>query len=147
MLRYVPSVAPTTASASISRSISGLTSPDTASIVDAGRMSRKNSPWTFPTTSQSPMPLKPGTDWQALTAKVDAFNGEVTHPDFRGISLIRTGDSEAVVLGLCTARESLDEVSRNRAGPWFAEHIRPYLAGAVNRSVGEVIAGALTSQK
>ena len=45
----------TIASASISSSISGETRAVIAIIVLAGRMSRKNSPWTFPTFSQSAM--------------------------------------------------------------------------------------------
>ena len=89
------------------------------------------------------LPIKPGVDWDALARKVDAFNGVVSHPDFRGLSLIRTGNEEAIVLVLFTSRAALDEVSRVVAGPWFAENIKQHLAGPASRSVGEVIAGAL----
>ena len=88
-------------------------------------------------------PIKPDTDWAALAGKVGAFNAGIGHPDFRGLSLIRAGDNEAIVLVLFATRAALDEISRNVAGPWFAEHMRPHLAGPVSRSVGEVVAGAL----
>ena len=91
------------------------------------------------------LPIKPDTDWNALTAKVDGFNAAIKHPDFRGLSLIRAGDNEAIVLVLFATRPALDEVSRDIAAPWFAENMRPHLAGAVSRSVGEIVAGALKS--
>ena len=40
-------------------------------------------------------------------------------------------------------RATAEHVSANVAAPWFAENIRPYLAGPAQRSVGEVIAGEL----
>ena len=92
------------------------------------------------------LPIKPDADWETLAAKVDAFNAGIARSDFRGISLIRAGDGEAIVLVLFATRAALDDVSHNVAGPWFAENIRPYLAGPVSRSVGEVIAGALRSK-
>ena len=88
------------------------------------------------------LPIKPGTDWVALTAKIDAYNAGITHPDFRGLSLIRAGDNEATVLVLFATRPALDQISREAAS-WFAENIRSYLAGPAQRSVGEVVAGAL----
>jgi len=89
------------------------------------------------------LPIKPDTDWTALAGKVGAFNAGISHPDFRGLSLIRTDDNEAIVLVLFATRAALDEISRNVAAPWFAENVRPHLAGPVSRSVGEVVAGAL----
>lgn len=92
------------------------------------------------------LPIKPDADWAALAAKVDAFNDSIGHKDFRGFSLIRAGDNEAIVLALFATRAALDEVSRDLAAPWFGEHVKPHLAGPVSRSTGEVIAGALRSQ-
>jgi hypothetical protein len=89
------------------------------------------------------LPIKPETDWTALAGKVGALNASISHPDFRGLSLIRAGDDEAIVLVLFANRAALDQISRDVAGPWFAEHIRPNLSGPVSRSVGEVVAGAL----
>jgi hypothetical protein len=89
------------------------------------------------------LPIKPGTDWAALAGKVGAFNTSISHPDFRGLSLIRAGDNEAIVLVLFASRAALDQISRDVAAPWFGEHIRPHLSGPVSRSVGEAVAGAL----
>ena len=44
-----------------------------------------------------------------------------------------------MLLAFYANREVLDEVSSKIAGPWFAENVRPYLAGPVSRSVGEVV--------
>jgi hypothetical protein len=89
------------------------------------------------------LPIKPDTDWAEIVGKVDAFAASVTHPDYRGLSLIRTEEQDAILLVLFTSRSALDEISRTVAGPWFAENMRPYLAGAASRSVGEVVAGSL----
>ncbi len=91
------------------------------------------------------LPIKPDTDWTTLAAKVDAFNASIQHPDFRGLSMIRAGDNEAIILVLFATRPALDEVSRNVAGPWFAANVKAHLAGPASRSVGEVTAGALKS--
>jgi hypothetical protein len=92
------------------------------------------------------LPIKPDTDWAALATKIDAFNALVDHPDFRGISMIRAGDNEAILLVLFATRPALDDVSRNVAAPWFAENMKQHLAGAANRSVGEVVGGALAAK-
>jgi len=58
---------------------------------------------------------------------------------FLGAKIVRVTDLEVVLLGFYADRESLDEVSSKIAGPWFAANVRPYLAGPVSRSVGEVV--------
>jgi len=58
---------------------------------------------------------------------------------FLGSKLVRVSELEVVVLAFYANREVLDEVSSKIAGPWFAENVRPYLAGPVTRSVGEVV--------
>ncbi|MGA7971428.1 MAG: hypothetical protein WCA36_01355 [Pseudolabrys sp.] len=92
------------------------------------------------------LPIKPDADWATLAAKVDAFNATVAHTDFHGFSLIRAGDNEAIMLALFATRAALDEMSRDLAAPWFGEHVKPYLAGPVSRSTGEIVAGALRAQ-
>jgi hypothetical protein len=62
------------------------------------------------------------------------------NPGFLDARVVRVSDTEVIRLAFYTTREALDEVSSKVAGPWFAEHVRPYLAGPVQRSVGEVIA-------
>jgi hypothetical protein len=92
------------------------------------------------------LPIKSDTDWAALATKVDAFNALIDHPDFRGLSMIRSGANEAIILVLFSSRPSLDEVSSKVAAPWFAENMRPYLSGPVSRSVGEIVAGPLAAK-
>lgn len=60
-------------------------------------------------------------------------------PGFLELKVVRVSDEEVVLLVFFETREALDELSREIAGPWFAEHVRPYLAGPVQRSVGEVM--------
>jgi hypothetical protein len=92
------------------------------------------------------LPIKPGTDWAALAAKADAFNAIIDHPEFRGLSMIRAGDDEAILLVLFATRPALDDVSHNVAAPWFAENMKQYLAGPANRSVGEIVGGTLAAK-
>ena len=58
---------------------------------------------------------------------------------FLGAKIVRVSELEVVLLAFYASREVLDEVSSKIAGPWFAENVRPYLAGPVSRSVGEVV--------
>jgi len=60
-------------------------------------------------------------------------------PDFIDVRLVSVSDSEAILVVLFTTREALDELSKNIAGPWFAENVMSYLSGPVQRSVGEVV--------
>ena len=90
------------------------------------------------------LPMKPGTDWQALGAQIDAFSASIRHAGYRGLSLIRAGDNEAIIVVLFSDRAALEEVSRDVAGPWFAANMKQHLAGPARRSVGEIIAGTLT---
>jgi len=89
--------------------------------------------------------LAAGADWPKLEAAVDTFQVRVSaqRPEFRGVSLVREGGNEAIFLVLVDDLESLNEISRNIAAPWFAEHFKPYLAAPVDRHVGEIVAGAL----
>jgi hypothetical protein len=90
------------------------------------------------------LPLHKTIDWAALARLFQTFEEKVRRerPAFRGVTLIRVGDDDAVLVVAFDTREALDEISKNVAAPWFAEHVRPLLAGAVSRSVGEVIAGS-----
>ena len=89
------------------------------------------------------LPLHKTTDWPALAHMFAAFEQKTRtqHPAFRGVTLIRIGDDHAVLVVTFDTREALD-VSKNVAAPWFAENVRPLLAGAVSRSVVEVVAGS-----
>lgn len=61
------------------------------------------------------------------------------NPDFLDAKVVRVSDTVAIVIALYTTREAMDEISSRVAGPWFAENVRPYLAGPVDRQVGEVV--------
>lgn len=73
------------------------------------------------------------------------INDAIDHPDFGGCCLIRTDDRQGIILVLYETREALDEISKTIAAPWFAEHIRPFMAGPADRFVGEILGGALTA--
>ena len=90
------------------------------------------------------LPIKDGADWRELAAKFTAFElaTRQTHPDLMAPTLIRVSDNDAVLYIVYRDRQSLDELSKSVAAPWFAENVRPYLAGPVSRSVGEIIAGS-----
>lgn len=89
--------------------------------------------------------LREDVDWPVLQSEVDRFHARVSRQreDLRGVSLVRVGDAEAIFLVLFETREALDDISRNIAAPWFAQHVRPFLAGPVDRQVGEIVAGPL----
>jgi hypothetical protein len=89
------------------------------------------------------LPIKPGTDWTGLARKFEEFRAMIKHPEFRGAALLRAGENEGIVIVVFETRQTLDELSQKLAAPWFAENVRPLLAGPVARSVGEVIAGAI----
>lgn len=67
---------------------------------------------------------------------------KASNPGFLGAKVVRVSDTELILVAFYTTREVLDEVSSKIAGPWFAENVRPHLAGPVERSVGEVILDA-----
>ncbi|MBI2719055.1 MAG: hypothetical protein HY245_07000 [Rhizobiales bacterium] len=91
------------------------------------------------------LPIGPDADWAEMGRRVEAFDRIATaaSPGFKGVSLIRSSPEEAVLFVLFEGRDELDRVSREVAAPWFAENIRPFLTGAVTRTVGEVMAGRL----
>ncbi len=87
--------------------------------------------------------LQENANWSALQTQVNDFHRKVSaeRAEFKGVSLVRVSDSEAIFLVLFDNLESLNDISRNIAAPLFAEHIRPYLTGPVEPQVGEIIAG------
>ena len=84
-------------------------------------------------------------DWPDLESKVEAFQAHVAaqRSDFRGVSLVRVSDTHGILLVLFDSLEALEDISKNIAGPWFAENLRHYLAGPVDRKTGEVVAGIM----
>ena len=90
------------------------------------------------------LPLQATVDWSALAKLIAEFEAatKAEHPAMRGCTLIRADDDHGILVVTFDSREALDDISRNVAAPWFAEHVRPLLADAVSRSVGEVVAGS-----
>jgi hypothetical protein len=90
------------------------------------------------------LPLQKTVDWTALARAFEVFETTLRgqYSAFRGCTLIRVGDDAGILVVTFDSREALDDISRNVAAPWFAEHVRPLLAGAVSRSVGEVVIGS-----
>jgi hypothetical protein len=91
------------------------------------------------------LPIKPDANWAELQAKFGAFETATLkqYPALKGMGLIRASDTEAIVLVVYADREGLEHVSKNVAGPWFAENVRPYLSGPTTRAIGEIVAGTL----
>jgi len=84
-------------------------------------------------------------NWPDLQSKVDQLQVRLAaeRSDFRGVSLIRVSDTQAIFVVLFDSLEALNDISKNMAAPWFAEHVIPHLDGGVDRQVGEVVAGKL----
>lgn len=89
--------------------------------------------------------LQDTVDWAALEAAVEQFQSSVSRqrPEFHGVSLVRVSANKAIFLVLFEDLDSLNDISKNIAAPWFTEHFKPLLAGPVERHVGEVVAGAM----
>jgi hypothetical protein len=89
------------------------------------------------------LPIKPDADWGKIASLFGAFAEGVKtkYPGMTTALLNKVAEGEALFVGIYEDPVTMQEVSSNVAAPWFAENIRPFLAGAANRSVGEVIAG------
>jgi hypothetical protein len=91
------------------------------------------------------LPLKPDADWQDIATRFAKFAAATRkeYPKLKVAVVLRASDTEAIFVGVYEDRATAEHVSSNVAAPWFAENIRPYLAAAAQRSVGEVIAGEI----
>jgi hypothetical protein len=89
------------------------------------------------------LPIKPGADWAEIARLFGGFaDGVKAKYEGMVVALLhKVSDTEALFVGVYTDPATMQEVSSNVAAPWFAEHIRPFLAGPANRSSGESIAG------
>lgn len=89
------------------------------------------------------LPIKLDADWQDIAAKFSAFAAATgkAFPQLKTAVLLRASDTEAIFMGVYLDKETMEHVSSNVAAPWFAENIRPYLAGPAMRSAGKVVSG------
>ena len=91
------------------------------------------------------LPLHNDIDWAELARTLESFEAmlRTQYTAFRGCTLIRASGDAGILVDPEDVELLQDlVVSKNVAAPWFAEHVRPLLAGAVSRSVGEVVAGS-----
>jgi hypothetical protein len=89
------------------------------------------------------LPIKPDADWEEIARRFAAFADGVKarFPGMLVGVLNKASPTEAMFVGVYSDPATMQEVSANVAAPWFAENIRPYLAGPANRTAGEVVAG------
>jgi len=91
------------------------------------------------------LPIKPDADWGDIATKFAKFSAATSreYPKLKVAVLMKTSETEAIFLGVYDDKATAEHVSANVATPWFAENIRPYLSGAAQRAVGEVISGVV----
>lgn len=89
------------------------------------------------------LPIKPDADWDDMARRFDRFGDRVraAHPEVLGMQVVRASAAEAILLIGFANAASMADFSSTVAAPWFAEHIRPFLAGPADRKTGEVVAG------
>lgn len=89
------------------------------------------------------LPFKPDADWAEIARRFDAFSADTRqkYPALHSAMVIKVSDTEGIFVGIYDDAETMQHVSSNVAGPWFAESIRSFLAGQTNRSIGEVVSG------
>lgn len=66
-------------------------------------------------------------------------------PEFLGVYLVRESENKTIFLVKYKDLDSLNDISRSTAAPWFKENIKPFLDGPVDRHVGEIMAGTMKS--
>jgi hypothetical protein len=64
------------------------------------------------------------------------------HPGFIDFHFVKVDEYNAIVLILWRDAESAQTGAKEFGPTWFAAHIRPFLHGGENRSVGEIIASS-----
>jgi hypothetical protein len=89
------------------------------------------------------IPIKPGADWGEMCRLFNGFGAELRpgHPEILAMQIVKASEEEAILLISFSDEATMTDFSRNVAGPWFAENIRPFLAGPADRKTGAVVAG------
>ncbi|MCV2866860.1 hypothetical protein [Defluviimonas sp. WL0075] len=87
--------------------------------------------------------IKPDADWATLARLFDGFcdGARPDHPGLVGAQIVQSGPEEAILIISFSDAETMASFSSTVAAPWFAEHVRPFLAGPANRKTGAVVAG------
>jgi hypothetical protein len=63
-------------------------------------------------------------------------------PGFQGFQVVRTADTEVVLLILAESTDVLDRIATEVGSPWMVANVVPLLAGPPERHIGDVIASA-----
>ncbi len=86
------------------------------------------------------LPLAKPIDAELLTKiQTDFLPGISQLLGFKSFQLVRSSEAEAVVIVHYEDAASMRDIGTNYASPWFLSHVRPYLAGQGQRTVGELI--------
>jgi hypothetical protein len=59
---------------------------------------------------------------------------------FQGLHVVRSGETEIVLIIQADSIEVLDDIATNIVSPWMVEHVVPLLTSPPQRHLGEVIA-------
>ena len=62
---------------------------------------------------------------------------------FQGLHVVRTGETEIVLIILADSAAILDDIATRIGSPWMVEHVVPLLAAPPQRHLGEVVASAI----
>lgn len=89
------------------------------------------------------LPVRPDADLETMRRVIDAECEArlKAYPEIKAMIVSRPNDEEVTLVILFESRAFGEEFSSKVAGPWFAEHIRPFLAGPARRSAGDMMAG------
>ena len=61
---------------------------------------------------------------------------------FERLAIVRTGETEIVLLIEAATVDALDQIATDIGSPWMRENVVPLLAGPPQRHIGDVIASA-----
>jgi quinol monooxygenase YgiN len=82
---------------------------------------------------------RPIDDELLVMLRDDFIPGARARVGFHSFELVRISDAEVVVIVHYEDAASMRAIGIEFATPWFDAHVRSYLGGQPNRSVGEVI--------
>ncbi len=89
------------------------------------------------------LPIRPDADWTEIARRFDSLAADTLpdHPEVLAMQVVKAGPEEAILVISFADAAAMAAFSSKVAAPWFAEHIRPFLAGPADRRTGEVVSG------
>jgi len=87
------------------------------------------------------VPIRPGADWDEMIRLIESLGRDIlaAHAEVISMQVVRASDEEAILVINFADETGMKDFSSNIAGPWFAEHIRPFMGGPADRKTGEVV--------